>query len=162
MANEKDTTFAELFSANPSSAESSALETNAHSASPACRDHYTEIKNFKRLKEPPVSYRASGTRKADWDRLKKGSTHPSIDLHGCTRKEAVQQVAGYIAKCQRRDIRYLLVIFGQGKTTGKPPVLKPEICSFLIAHPEVLAYHQAKREHGDSGAVYVLIKAGMR
>lgn len=158
MPDEKDTTFAELFSANPLPAESSALETNARPAPSVRSGYYTEISDFKRLAKPPASYHDPSTKKADLERLKKGSTQHSIDLHGYTKKEAVQQVANHIGKCQSRAVRYFLVIFGQGKTTGKPAVLKPEICSYLIAHPEVLAYHKAKPQHGGSGAAYVLIK----
>lgn len=166
MSNEKnEPTFAELYSESKSStpADTPNLKVDLDSAHPDL-GYYTEINDFKCLSNPPSSYYDPSVRQADRQRLKKGTEaikHP-LDLHGYTKKKAVDEMEARIQKCQSQDQRYLLVIFGKGKTTSKPAVLKPVILSYLIAHPEVLAYELAKPKDGGTGAAYVLLKRGIK
>lgn len=85
----------------------------------------------------------------------------AIDLHGLVSDEARVYVAEFLAECKKRGIRCVRIVHGKGLgSRNREPVLKNKLRSWLMQKDEVIAYAQARREDGGSGAVIVLLKAG--
>ena len=84
-----------------------------------------------------------------------------IDLHGLTAPEAHALLAAFLAASLRRGLRCVRVIHGKGlRSKNREPVLRNKVARWLMQRDEVLAYCQARRTEGGSGAVVVLLKAG--
>jgi len=83
-----------------------------------------------------------------------------FDLHGATREEARELLAGFLAEALRRRLRCVRVIHGKGlRSPGREPVLKHLVRTWLAHRLEVLAYCQARAMEGGAGAVIVLLRA---
>lgn len=82
----------------------------------------------------------------------------TLDLHGMTVVEAQQAASRFLLKCQRHDIRHVLVIHGKGRGKSKP-ILKNKLNNWLRQTGQVLAFCSATNREGRTGALYVLLKA---
>jgi DNA-nicking Smr family endonuclease len=86
-----------------------------------------------------------------------------LDLHGMTRTEAHAAVSAFLLDALKRGWRCLRVIHGKGLgSKNREPVLKAQLGRWLSRRDEVLAFCQARRHDGGSGALVVLLKAGAR
>ncbi|MBY6185816.1 DNA endonuclease SmrA [Marinobacter hydrocarbonoclasticus] len=96
-------------------------------------------------------------------RLGKYSIDARLDLHGHTVAEARQALLQFVRDCLENDIRSALILHGKG-LNSKPfrGVLKSYVAAWLPHCPEVLAYHTALKQHGGTGAVYVLLRKSPR
>ena len=84
----------------------------------------------------------------------------AIDLHGLIADEARLYVATFLADCKKRGIRCVRIVHGKGLgSRNREPVLKHKLRSWLMQKDEVIAYAQARKQDGGSGAVIVLLKA---
>jgi len=82
-----------------------------------------------------------------------------IDLHGHTIDEAHDALSDFIVDSRTRRFRCVRVIHGKGLTSpNKEPVLKGKVRRWLAHWDEVLAYTEAPRHAGGSGALLVLLK----
>ena len=82
-----------------------------------------------------------------------------LDLHGYDRHEAREALAGFLAHCIKRGIRFVRVIHGKGLgSKNREPVLKIKVKHWLTQRDEVLAYCQARPVDGGSGALLVLLR----
>jgi len=87
----------------------------------------------------------------------------AVDLHGLTREEARSALGEFLGACVRRGLRCVRVIHGKGlRSPGREPVLKGKVQVWLLKRDEVLAFCEAPRNQGGSGALLVLLKAGAR
>tara|TARA_B100000795_G_scaffold204577_1_gene158178 strand:- start:554 stop:1093 length:540 start_codon:yes stop_codon:yes gene_type:complete len=94
-------------------------------------------------------------------KLKKGYwvVQGSIDLHGMISQEAKSYIVDYIQNCKKRHIRCIRIIHGKGiGSRNKEPVLRNKVKNWLAQKDEVIAYAQAPKHDGGSGAVIVLLK----
>lgn len=94
-------------------------------------------------------------------KLKKGYwvTQKSIDLHGLVSEEAKSYIVNFISDCKKRKVRCVKIIHGKGlRSLNKEPVLRNKVKNWLIQKDEVIAYIEAPRHDGGSGAVLVLLK----
>lgn len=83
-----------------------------------------------------------------------------LDLHGMLVDEARIQTAAFLNLCRKRGIRCIRIIHGKGLgSKNREPVLKNKLRNWLVQRDEVIAYAQARRVDGGSGAVIVLLKA---
>jgi DNA-nicking Smr family endonuclease len=83
-----------------------------------------------------------------------------LDLHGLTRAEAREAVAGFLRESVRRARRCVRIVHGKGLgSRNREPVLKGKVRAWLVQREEVLAFCQAPAVQGGSGAVLVLLKA---
>lgn len=82
-----------------------------------------------------------------------------IDLHGCGRFEAEDQLQAFLFGAQARGLRAVLVVTGQGRRGGgiirasapewlRAPALRGVVSGFATAH----------RRHGGDGALYVTLR----
>lgn len=84
----------------------------------------------------------------------------ALDLHGLQVDEARLRTAEFLNTCKKRGIRCVRIIHGKGLgSKNREPVLKNKLRSWLMQREEVIAYAQARREDGGSGAVIILLKA---
>jgi DNA-nicking Smr family endonuclease len=94
-------------------------------------------------------------------KLRRGqwSVQAELDLHGLTTDEAHDALSDFIVDSRTRRFRCVRVIHGKGLTSpNKEPVLKGKVRRWLAHWDEVLAYTEAPRHAGGSGALLVLLK----
>ena len=109
-----------------------------------------------------LSYRTGGIQDTVFKRLKRGAYHvgAELDLHGMRANEAKLAVLRFLADCRDRRVRCARIIHGKGlRSKGEGPVLKQRVDHWLRQRDDVLAFVSARREHGGTGAVYVLLRA---
>lgn len=83
-----------------------------------------------------------------------------IDLHGLVSDEARLYVSTFISDCKKRGIRCVRIVHGKGLgSRNREPILKHKLRGWLMQKDEVIAYAEAKKQDGGSGAVIVLLKA---
>lgn len=146
-----------------------------HRASPSPRPRQLEADEQEVLREmrdgplPDVgdelAYRTDGIQDATFRRLRRGAyrTDAELDLHGMRTDEARLAVARFLAEAGDRDARCVRIIHGKGlRSKGEGPVLKQRLDGWLRRRQDVLAFCSARREHGGTGAVYVLLRANPR
>ncbi len=97
-----------------------------------------------------------------------------VDLHGMHQHEAHAALRSFLARCQSRGLRFVLVITGKGKTTSSEAsdarsddlgrergVLKRNVPRWL-EEPDVrsivVSYTTAAIQHGGEGALYVHLR----
>ena len=95
-------------------------------------------------------------------KLKRGQLDidAKIDLHGMTKEAADHALEQFIYRHIGARRKLLLVITGKGGLDA-PGVLKSSLEGWLNApalRPSIIAFSQAKPEHGGSGAFYVLLR----
>jgi DNA-nicking Smr family endonuclease len=82
-----------------------------------------------------------------------------LDLHGLTAAEARPMVVEFLNTSVRHGARCVRIIHGKGlRSRNREPVLKRKVAGWLAQRDDVLAYCQAPRADGGSGAVVVLLK----
>jgi len=94
-------------------------------------------------------------------KLKKGYwvVQGSIDLHGMISQEAKSYIVDYIQECKKKHTRCIRIIHGKGiGSKNKEPILRNKVKNWLAQKDEVIAYAQAPKFDGGSGAVIVLLK----
>jgi DNA-nicking Smr family endonuclease len=84
----------------------------------------------------------------------------AIDLHGLFSDEARLYVSTFISDCKKRGVRCVRIVHGKGLgSRNREPILKHKLRGWLMQKDEVIAYAEARRQDGGSGAVVVLLKA---
>ena len=110
-----------------------------------------------------LSYRSDGIQDAVFRRLRRGTYRmdAELDLHGLRADEAKLAIVRFLAESRDRGARCVRIIHGKGlRSKGEGPVLKQRLDGWLRNRKDVLAFCSARREHGGTGAVYVLLRAG--
>ena len=105
-------------------------------------------------------YVAPGVDRRELRKLKRGDydAGSTLDLHGQTAAEAIANVRQFIDSRRTRH-RCVAIVHGRGlHSKENVAVLKTRVREFLRRHPAVLAYADAPRTDGGSGAVYVLLR----
>lgn len=108
-----------------------------------------------------VGFRRPGLSDRDFRRLRQGrfSIEDEIDLHGLNRAQARAALRAFLGDAIDRRLGCVRVIHGKGSRSGPHgPVLKSRVHYWLSQWDEVLAFVSARRRHGGSGAVYVLLR----
>lgn len=95
------------------------------------------------------------------ERLKRGRypVDAVLDLHGLTQEAAHRRLSGFIDAARAAGSRCILVVTGQGRTTGG--VLKTAVPRWLDEpdlRRHLLAAAPAKPQHGGGGALYLLLR----
>ena len=104
-------------------------------------------------------YRA-GVQKNTLKNLKRGrfKAHAEIDLHGCTRREALRYLQTFLDRCRAEQLDCVRVITGKGRSSpSHRSVIREATLDSLRHEPRVLAYSSAPPSNGGSGAFYVLL-----
>jgi DNA-nicking Smr family endonuclease len=84
-----------------------------------------------------------------------------VDLHGLTQSEAHSMLLGFLHQAFARGRRHVLVVTGKGASFGSDGVLKRAVPAWFATPPFralVGGYHEAARQHGGAGALYVKLR----
>jgi DNA-nicking Smr family endonuclease len=106
-------------------------------------------------------FTAPGVDRREIRKLKRGEyvAADRQDLHGMTTADACASVGQFINKSRDNQRRCVCIVHGRGlHSEGKISVLKARVRAYLRSHRSVLAYADAPRSDGGSGAVYVLLR----
>lgn len=109
-----------------------------------------------------LRYRRHEVHPREFDRLRRGKLPREVclDLHGQSDSEARRSLYRFLADCQERGARCVLLVHGKGRGSQQsPPVLKNMVNTRLRQRPEVLAFCSAQARHGGTGALYILLRA---
>ncbi|MGY6038228.1 DNA endonuclease SmrA [Aeromonas sp. AE23HZ002T15] len=111
-----------------------------------------------------VGFKRDGVQEGVYKKLRLGKyeLQASLDLHQKTLNEARTALVQFIADCEVRDIRCLLILHGKGERSTPRAMLKSHVSAWLPQLPAVMAMHSAERRHGGSGALYVLLRKSER
>jgi DNA-nicking Smr family endonuclease len=112
------------------------------------------------LTDDGLSFRRAGIGPDVVTRLRRGhwAIQTQIDLHGLTRDEARDALAGFVREATRRGQRCVRVVHGKGHgSPGRQPVLKAKVHRWLAQCAEVIAFAQASGPQGGAGALIVLL-----
>jgi DNA-nicking Smr family endonuclease len=82
----------------------------------------------------------------------------TLDLHRHTVREARKAVFDFFALARGKCWRTVLISHGRGEQSPTPARIKSFVAHWLTQVPDVIAFHSAARQHGGTGAVYVLLK----
>lgn len=107
------------------------------------------------------NFMRSGISPQTLKRLRRGywRIQNELDLHGLTRDEARQALSVFLDRCGQQGMRCVRIIHGKGLSSrNREPVLKTRIGNWLMQRADVLAFCQAKPEHGGGGALLILLK----
>ncbi len=110
----------------------------------------------------PVSYLSAGHSPEILVKLRRGHwpVQAAIDLHGMISDDARLYISSFIGDCKSRGVRCVRIVHGKGLSSrNQEPVLKNKLRGWLMQKDEIIAYVEAGRQDGGSGAVIVLIKA---
>jgi DNA-nicking Smr family endonuclease len=85
-----------------------------------------------------------------------------LDLHRQTVDEARDAVGSFLLSARSRGWRCVRIIHGKGLSSpNREPILKGKVRRWLEQWDDVLAYCEAPRHAGGSGAVVVLLKSSV-
>lgn len=116
-------------------------------------DHATE--------DAQQDYLANGLSRMALRKLRKSAVQDLLDLHGCQTDAARMLLQQFIAESVKNGLRCILVIHGKGMNSpGGEAVLRSLTRSWLMQHPQVLAFCPASPRDGGSGAVIILLRTG--
>lgn len=149
-----------LFKAFPKPIPKQFLLDEQQALADTLSDHYIPLEERETGEE--MLYLRSGHSPDILKRLRRGQwvIQEYIDLHGMYRHEARAHVSSFISDCKKRGIRCVRIIHGKGLgSRNKEPILKDKLRGWLMQKDEVIAYAEAKKQDGGSGAVIVLLKA---
>ncbi len=134
-------------------------EHHAQSASQLTTLHFSDPYECTLSSDCMLSYQASSLSRQTWHDFKQGlrPIDGRLDLHGLTLEQAKQALIHFLEQHIRRQHRVLLLIHGRGAQNARP-LLKNAVNHWLPQCPQVLAFVSAKKQHGGSGAVYILLK----
>ncbi len=137
--------------------EADALAASRHglNASPGAWDVGQEI-------EPEQTFRRAGLGADIVSKLRRGhwAVQAELDLHWHTSDQAHAALVIFLAEARSHGWRCVRVIHGKGLSSpNREPVLKGKVRRWLAHRNEVLAYCEATRHGGGSGAVMVLLMA---
>jgi DNA-nicking Smr family endonuclease len=83
-----------------------------------------------------------------------------LDLHGCNRHEAHEEVHNFIDAALAAGKRCVRIVHGRGfGSPGREGVLRPLVRSWLGRRGDVLAFCHAPPRDGGEGALWVLLRA---
>jgi len=103
---------------------------------------------------------AAGVNRREIRKLKRGDYDPGkrLDLHGMTAAQAAASVTRFIDEA-RGTHRCVCIVHGRGLHSARNvSILRARVRASLGQHRAVLAYADAPRTDGGSGAVYVLLR----
>jgi DNA-nicking Smr family endonuclease len=123
-------------------------------------DHYIPAHELETGEE--LLYLRDGHSPDILSKLRRGHwvVQAAIDLHGLISDEARLYVATFLSDCKKRGLRCVRIVHGKGLgSRNKEPVLKHKLRGWLVQRDEVIAYAQARKTDGGSGAVIVLLKS---
>lgn len=110
-----------------------------------------------------LEFRRDGVQHGVYKNLRGGKyeIEARLDLHRMTVDEARREVYQFLRECYQYELRTVLILHGKGdRNPDKVATIKSHLAVWLPQIDEVMAFHSAQKQHGGTGAVYVMIKKG--
>jgi DNA-nicking Smr family endonuclease len=125
-----------------------------HEPAPQTWDIGQEIEGEQTFLRPGLGTDVlTGLRRGRW------VVQAELDLHRLTTHEAHEALGAFLSEARISGMRCVRVIHGKGLTSpNREPVLKGKVRRWLARVDDVLAYCEAPRHAGGSGAVVVLLR----
>ncbi len=95
-------------------------------------------------------------------RLGKYDIEARLDLHRHTVEMARKAIYQFVQDCLTHEVRCALITHGKGEGRQQPPIIKSCLAHWLPQMPEVQAFHSAQKQHGGTGATYIMLKKSDR
>jgi DNA-nicking Smr family endonuclease len=130
-------------------------------AAPRIRLPLARIAPVEQTDQSDESFAAHGVDRRTIRKLKRGEyvVDDRCDLHRLTAVEAGGSVRRFLERSRRLEHRCVCIIHGRGlHSDGNVSILKSRVRALLASHPAVLAYADAPRRDGGTGAAYVLLR----
>lgn len=108
-----------------------------------------------------LSFKRDGVQNGVFKKLRLGqyALEARLDLHRKTVEQARQEVFAFVRDCLRYDLRSVLILHGKGeRNPDQIAQIKSHLAKWLPELPDVMAFHSAQRQHGGTGAVYVMLR----
>nr|AHG53051.1 COG2840 Uncharacterized protein conserved in bacteria [uncultured bacterium B3TF_MPn1] len=122
--------------------------------------------NVPKLKSNDVlEFQRAGLQHGVYKNLRLGryDIEARLDLHRMTVDEARREVFQFLRQCREYELRTVIILHGKGdRNPDKVATIKSHLAVWLPQIEEVLAFHSAQKQHGGTGAVYVMLKKGER
>jgi len=132
-----------------------------HNKPPAVDPNYLSVGEVRQRQPRDIlEWKKDGVQHEVFRKLKSGRypIQGSLDLHGCTVKEARIEMFEFLNVALAKGWRTLLIAHGRGELSATPARIKSRVAHWLEQIPEVIAFHSAQNRHGGTGAVYALLK----
>ena len=81
-----------------------------------------------------------------------------LDLHGMTVQQAEAVTSAFLKQSKQGGMKKVLIIHGKGNHSAQGGVLKNWLLRFLDEQPCAGARGTGRKEHGGSGALWVVLK----
>ena len=123
----------------------------------------SDVQNLK--SNDILAFRRDGVQHGVYKKLRQGhyAIDASLDLHRMYVEEARKEVFDFINECQQFDLRVVMILHGKGdRNPDNIATLKSHLAVWLPQLEEVLAFHSALKQHGGTGAVYVMLKKSLK
>jgi DNA-nicking Smr family endonuclease len=107
-----------------------------------------------------LSFQRPGVQNGVFRSLRQGKypLDARLDLHQHTVEAARSAVFSFVRDCVEHEVRCALITHGKGEGRKQPAVLKSCIDHWLPQLDEVMAFHSAQKQHGGSGATYIMLR----
>jgi DNA-nicking Smr family endonuclease len=131
-------------------------------ASPAISAPRQTMPSVEHAEDSLEDFAAPGVDRREIRKLKRGAyaAEDRSDLHGKTAADGCASVRRFLENSRHRGYRCVCIVHGRGlHSKGSAPVVKARVRDLLRTHPSVLAFADAPRSDGGTGAVYVLLRS---
>ncbi|EAS42589.1 DNA endonuclease SmrA [Photobacterium profundum] len=122
---------------------------------------YLSLDNvIMRKPEDIIEFKRDGVQEGVFKKLRLGKyeIQARLDLHRKTLKQARDEILQFLKQCQGMDIRTVIIIHGKGERSDPPAMMKSHVATWLEQISDIMCFHSALRQHGGSGAMYVMLK----
>jgi DNA-nicking Smr family endonuclease len=122
---------------------------------------YLSLDNAKMVKpDDMIEFKRDGVQEAVFRKMRQGkyNIHARLDLHKKSLQQARNEILAVLQQSQRLDIRTVMIIHGKGEQGNPPALIKSFVATWLEQISDVLCFHSALRQHGGTGALYVMLK----
>lgn len=122
---------------------------------------YLSLDNANMIKpDDMIEFKRDGVQLTVFKKMRQGkyAIHARLDLHKKTLAQARNEVLAFLKQSQRLDIRTVMIIHGKGERSNPQALMKSFVATWLEQISDVLCFHSAQRQHGGTGALYVMIK----
>ena len=122
---------------------------------------YLSIDNANMIKpDDMIEFKRDGVQLAVFKKMRQGkyAIHARLDLHKKTLSQARDEMLAFLKQSQRLDIRIVIIVHGKGERSNPQALMKSFVTTWLEQISDVLCFHSAQRQHGGTGALYVMLK----
>ncbi|WP_318462013.1 DNA endonuclease SmrA [Photobacterium leiognathi] len=122
---------------------------------------YLSLDNATMVKpDDMIEFKRDGVQEAVFRKMRQGKydIQGRLDLHKKSLQQARDEILTFLKQSQRLDIRTVIIVHGKGERSNPPALMKSYVTTWLEQISDVLCFHSAQRQHGGTGALYVMLK----